>query len=124
MHYSKFMPVEFSRKPGALDEFERYKAKELRTFLLYTGLLCHRKVLDRPLHQNFMLLSVAATLLSNDNSSQNVAEAKTFVSVKTFKNLYRAEYLVYNVINLLHLSDDVAKFGVLDSFCLKVFLAI
>ena len=39
-----------------------------------------------------------------------------FQFVKDMKKLYGQESLIYNVHNLLHLTDDVQKFGVLGSF--------
>lgn len=52
-------PCEFARKPRAFEERGRWKATELRQFLLYTGPVFLVDVLAAPVYHNFMLLSVA-----------------------------------------------------------------
>jgi hypothetical protein len=58
-----YIPQEFARKPRTLAEFERWKATEYRTFLLYTGPICLQTSLPSELYSNFLLLSVAVTIL-------------------------------------------------------------
>ncbi len=53
-----YIPSEFARRPRALVERCRWKATELRQFLLYTGPVVLRGVLQPQIYDNFMLLSV------------------------------------------------------------------
>ena len=60
-----FVPSEFARKPRGLTERQRWKATELRPFLLYTGPVVLRDVLADEVYNNFMLLSVAIRVLAS-----------------------------------------------------------
>jgi hypothetical protein len=53
--FKQYLPIEFARKSRALSEFERWKATEYRTFLVYTGPVCLKDSLEDELYQNFML---------------------------------------------------------------------
>ena len=116
--FSRYVPSEFSRRPRSLNEFEHFKAKEFRTFLLYTGPFVLKNALDENVYDNFMLLSCAIMLLSNDDAVQNVdlADSLLLKFIKTFTNIYGVHNVVYNVHCLSHLSEEVKLFGSLDSF--------
>ena len=57
------VPMEFAREPRSLDEIDRWKATELRQFLLYTGPVCLVNVVEDEVYKNFMLLSVGIYIL-------------------------------------------------------------
>ncbi len=59
-----FVPSEFARKPRGLIERHRWKATELRQFLLYTGPVVLKGILPDELYNNFLLLSVAIHVLA------------------------------------------------------------
>ena len=120
---SAYMPHEFSRKPRSLDFFDRFKAKEFRTFLLYLGPLCLKGILGDYFYDNFITLSVAIRTLSTKSiCQQKIGLCRSLLTlfVKSFKKLYGEENVVYNVHNLLHICDDCERFGNLDSIsCFK-----
>ncbi|KAK0148197.1 hypothetical protein N1851_012082 [Merluccius polli] len=60
-----YIPSEFARRPRALAERCRWKATELRQFLLYTGPVVLRGVLQPQIYDNFMLLSVGVYILAS-----------------------------------------------------------
>ena len=57
------VPCEFARKPRQISELDRWKATELRQFLLYTGPVCLQHVLNEAMYCNFMLQSVGMYIL-------------------------------------------------------------
>ena len=53
------MPSDFARQPRSLSELDRWKATEFRQFLLYTGPVALRGILDVERYYHFLCLSVA-----------------------------------------------------------------
>lgn len=117
LSYVRHIPYEFARKPRAITEFERWKATEFRTFLLYTGPVC--LVDEAPeIYSNFMLLSAAMACLLNPTLCYNYAEYSRqllVMFVKKFGELYGKDRISYNVHGLIHLADDAMKYGALDT---------
>lgn len=117
----KHFPVEFSRRPRPLKLFKYWKATEFRAFLLYLGPVILKDILPNiNLYKHFLLLNCAIYILCNDICRDDIwrSYANDLLNsfVKYVPVLYSEEFLVYNVHNLLHLSEDVLNFGPLDSF--------
>lgn len=116
---STYMPREFLRKGRSLYELERWKATEFRTFLLYTGQVALKGILPKELYNHFRLLSVAIYCLSSSVFCQPYCEfTNELLSafVRQFKHHYGEDQYVYNVHGLVHLANDVSRFGELDSY--------
>ena len=114
-----YIPNDFCRKPRALSEVMRWKASEFRQFLLYTGPVVLHGILSDLLYKNFLLLSVAIRILTSSVLCHRLNEyAKQLLIVcgENMKTIYGTGIMVYNVHALIHLSDDVKKFGPLDNF--------
>ncbi|KAF0732237.1 Uncharacterized protein FWK35_00018847, partial [Aphis craccivora] len=117
----QYTPKDFARKPRALSEFLNWKATEFRQFLLYTGPVVLKSVLKSEYYDHFIILHVSISILVNSELIKNehfITYSHKLLQMFVFKfqNLY-GEYLVsHNVHNLLHLSDDVKKYGALDVF--------
>lgn len=112
------IPSEFVRKPRALSERHRWKATELRQFLLFTGPVVLRDVLLPQIYDNFMLLSVAIYILISPQyclQMNQLAHHFLLSFVKHYGLLYGKDQLVYNVHGLVHLADDVKVHGHLDT---------
>jgi hypothetical protein len=115
--YQTFIPRQFARKPRSLSEVKMWKATEFRTFLLYTGPVALKGLLNLHLYQNFMCLSAAISIcLSSELCHEHADYSESLLSyfVQQFSNLYGANQIVYNVHCLTHLVDDVRRFGCLD----------
>lgn len=62
------VPKEFSRRPRSLNEIAYWKVTEFRQFLLYTGPIVLKTVLNRNVYTNFLTLhSYINTHQSNAN---------------------------------------------------------
>ncbi|KAF0749985.1 Uncharacterized protein FWK35_00027513, partial [Aphis craccivora] len=55
------------RKPRSLDELCRWKAIELRKFLLYTGPVVFYSLVSKKIYRNFLTLNVAMTIFLSPN---------------------------------------------------------
>lgn len=112
-------PKEFARKPRSLSELDRWKATEMRNFLLYSGPVVLQRFIKEEAYSNFMLLSVAIHVLANPSLciEYNEYSHQLLVKfVKHFAQLYGSERVVYNVHSLIHLPEDVKVHGPLDQF--------
>ena len=126
-----YIPSEFARKPRSLAEVKRWKATELRQFLLYTGPVILKDVINSNIYQHFLALSISMTIYLTDNIEKRVpllqyAEELMHSFVRKSGQLYGQNFCVYNVHNLLHLGDDVRHFqcslNQLSSFPFENFL--
>ena len=112
-----YIPSEFAQRPRGLDERLRWKATELRQFLLYTGPVVLKDVLAPEVYQNFMLLSVSIYILASPAYClmlNDFANTLLRAFVKHFGQLYGQQFVVYNIHGLIHLSEDVRVHGNLD----------
>ena len=110
------MPSEFARQPRGLHELDRWKATELRQFLLYTGPVVLKKVLSKELYHHFLSLTVAMSImLEADEGTRNgyLEYAQKLIKhfVECCPALYGETFSVYNVHGLIHLYEDVSHFN-------------
>jgi hypothetical protein len=111
--------LDFARQPKSIKHLGRWKASELRIFLHYLGVVVLKPYLPKAFYDHFLCLHVAVKLLScvewcvNDNE-----QAKCFLRrfVRQSERLYTMNFLSYNVHALLHVADDVLRFGPLYSY--------
>lgn len=112
-------PSGFQRAIRCISERGHFKATEFRTFLLYTGPFVLRNILPSYKYEHFMLLSTSITLLSAENKNDakiNLAESMLKTFVKEFGVIYGVHHLVHNVHSLIHIAEDVRKFGSVNNF--------
>lgn len=117
-HLGMYLPKEFCRKGRALAEVDRWKATEFRTFLLYTAPVALKGHISETMYQHFLLFHVAITILCSPTLSSihcDYAEQLLMVFVQNLTSIY-GDFTVYNVHSLIHLADDVRKFGPLPNF--------
>ncbi|XP_063215738.1 uncharacterized protein LOC134527205 [Bacillus rossius redtenbacheri] len=113
------IPNDFSRSPRSLAEINNWKATEFRQFLLYTGPVVMKEYLTKDVYTHFLTLHVAVSLLVSPRVSEcSVQYASKLLKhfVQSFGILYGNENISHNVHGLLHLSEDVLKYGPLDLF--------
>jgi hypothetical protein len=119
--FKKFFPRHFARRPRGLNELKHWKATEFRMFMLYTGPVALKGILDDEKYRNFLKFHLGMYILVSEKGARNdswVNCAKYLLQcfVRELENLYSKEFLIFNVHSLLHLSDDVKVHGCLDNF--------
>lgn len=109
-----YIPCEFVRKTRSLVFVKLWKATEFRNFLLYTGLVVLKLFLGKHLYNHFLTLHVAIRILCSLQFQNFIDYAQKLLHhfVSSFVLLYGA----HNVHGLIHLAQDVKKFGPLDNF--------
>lgn len=115
------IPSEFSRKPRELTEISNWKATEFRQFLLYSGPITLKSTIKKDIYTHFLTLHVAISILVSPLLVQRECNIKytedlLIYFVKNFGIIYGQQFISHNIHNLLHLCNDVRKFGVLDNF--------
>lgn len=120
------LPSEFHRNLRNLDAINRYKAKELRMFLLYIGPLVLKRHLSKERFTHFMYLHCAIKILSDEIHSKDINMrnmAKRLISLFCIgmEEIYGKEYCSFNLHLLTHLHEEVALHGPLDKFSNFVF---
>ena len=109
------LPSDFARQPRELTEVNRWKATEFRTFLLYTGIVVLKDVLEPKRYKHFLSLALAIRMLCEEEtilrcSYLNSARQLLNYFVTNAHEHYGDTFTVYNIHNLKHLTDDVEFF--------------
>lgn len=112
------MPIEIHRSIRNIDCFKFWKGTEFRTFLLYVGIVVLKHCLRESEYIHFRKLFCAVTLCTTDKyMNKNKDKTSNLISilfneyVEEFINLYGIEYVNSNVHNLIHVKDDILRFG-------------
>jgi len=119
LNMRSYIPRDFCRRPRSLAEIDRWKATEFRLFLLYTGPIAIKNFVSDNVYKHFLLLSVASFILSSSELCVrycDYAESLLKLFVSNTEKIYGKDMLVYNVHGLLHLADDVRRYGPLERF--------
>lgn len=108
------MPSEFARQPRGINEFKRWKATELKNFLLYTGMVVLKNVVSQDIYAHFLSLSIATSIMIDDDLLSNrnlLVYAKELLEwfVDQSSYLYGQEFVTYNVHSLTHLHEDLVN---------------
>lgn len=113
----KNMPCEFARKPRKLEEINRWKATEFRTFLLYTGTIVTKPTLKDLHWSHFFNLSISMVIFLSPDYSKYIDVARKLLDtfVKDFETIYGRYLISHNIHGLTHLCDDYNEFGPLDN---------
>ena len=107
-------PSFINRLPRKVADYAYWKASELKTFLLVYSLPVLQEIMSQKYFEHHILLVYGITLLSQASVSDDmIALARQLLTeyVFRFEYLYGRKYMTCNIHMLLHLPDDVKKFG-------------
>lgn len=115
---NEWLPSEITRQARGLDTLSFWKSIEYRTFLLYLGPVIMKSFLPAEFYKHFWYMVVATTIYSCERYVQipsflDVAKNLMNEYVEEFIALYGIDSISSNVHNLIHVHDDVLKFGTL-----------
>lgn len=112
------MPKEIHRSVRSVDVLAHWKGSEYRCFFYYLSFIILKETLRTEPYNHFMHLYCAITICSNERYFPllRVAEEMLTHFVEQFKTIYGKDYITSNIHNLLHLVEEVRKFGILQSF--------
>ena len=113
---SGLLPSDFVRQPRSLKFLPYWKATEFRSFLLYSGPVVLKGVVSQKVYDHFLQLSVAIYILHEEddewrNRRLDYCQSLLEVYVENCSRYLGDIFCVYNVHNLLHLTDDVRYFN-------------
>lgn len=115
----EYYPCEFQRAPRSFKHLSYWRAHEFRQFLLYTWYTVLQDILPESSRSLFRLLHVFARILSDPSKvadDQNVDYATKIAQIFIAESCeaFGDQFAIYNVHGLLHVPEDVRRFGCLD----------
>ncbi|XP_040172692.1 uncharacterized protein LOC120905723 [Anopheles arabiensis] len=112
------IPLEFHRKLGSIEDTGFWKASEFNMFLNYASFIVLKEVLSKEQYEHFMLYYCAIRLFSSECYREHWPAAHILLVqfVEQYGTLYGEHRITSNVHNLLHVYEDVKKFGALVHF--------
>ncbi len=116
--YAAYTPSEFGHLSRSTKELERWKAKEFRTFLLYSGIVACKGLLPQHVYDHFVLYVCAMRILVTDQKCvtfNNYANRLMTHFVQEANKIYGSRFMSYNVHGLLHIAKECLMYGNLDN---------
>jgi len=112
-----FISSEFVRKTRHIQDISRWKATELRLFLLYIGVVVLKDILNTNIYTNFMSLYVSILILLSPDYECCIDYSESLLDyfVRTFDEMYDRQHISHNIHGLLHIVDDYRTHGPLDN---------
>ena len=114
VEFKHYTPMEFSRKPRALEEFKYWKATEFRSLLLYFSVCAFRDVLPQRLYDSYLMLVCGMRILLHPLLSDMYHEyAGTLLHnfVADCIQLYGKKVATYNMHATTHLAKEAAMYS-------------
>lgn len=110
-------PSEIHRSVRSIEWLKRWKATEFRTILLYVGITVFKNIVHNDAYDHFLYLFCAVTICSADVYRKYIPLAKELFEkfVEMYLNLYGLNSATANVHNLCHVTDNVLRFGNLNT---------
>lgn len=110
---NKDMPSDIHRSVRPFTYMSYWKGTEFRAFLLYVGVVVLKDHLPIETYEHFLQFFCAVRICQCEKYSKFVDLADTLFRkfVKNFILLFGGDHVVSNVHSLIHIVDDVKRFG-------------
>ncbi len=111
-------PTEIAKQNRSLKCLSFWKATEFRTFLLKTGPVVLRGYVTQEMYNHFLALHCGVTICCSESLKKYlpVADALFRSFTDKFGDIYGKENYTYSIHSLIHVTDDVDRFGVFDDY--------
>lgn len=118
---NKELPSDVHRQLRSLKYKKYFKATEFRTILLYVGIVIFKDSLPERIYEHFLRLFLGVRLSScrayvAKNNLKKLARLLFSEYCIGFADIYGQNSVVSNVHNVVHIADDVERFGPLTEF--------
>lgn len=116
------VPDFVTRIPRSTEHYKKWKANELRSFLLYYSIIILSECMKEEYFQHWMLLVLSLHLLLQESvSKRDIQRSQIMLNMfcRKFSKLYKHDHFTYYVHNLIHLPLTVLRYGPL--WCNSVF---
>lgn len=109
------LPMEIHRQVRGLQYLSHWKASECGSFLNYIGIAILPEFIDKAQFKNFANLFCAVTICSNDYYKAYLPVAQLLFEdfVENYAKVFKS--VTSNQHNLVHVVDEVRRFGVLHT---------
>ena len=114
VNFDKSLPPEFQRHSRTLENLNSFHGNELRTILLFSGVVAFAENLIHEHYVHFLYLHCAIRILVSPFlciSHNSVARSILRKFVIDFGDIYGEDQVSFNVHSLTHLADDVISLG-------------
>lgn len=111
-------PREINRGARSLLLFRIWKGQEFRNFLTYFGLVVIKKYMSSIYYEHFLKLVCAVRLASSEKYMRKnfkLIEMLFRDFILDFKEIYGPQFITSNMHNVLHVIEDIKRFGILPS---------
>ncbi|XP_053674051.1 uncharacterized protein LOC128724349 [Anopheles nili] len=111
------LPSEINRKLRSIKYLEFWKGSEFRTFLHYGSIVVLQGKIDDAAYNHFLKFFCAVSIFSSHVYEHHWEFGNELLQqfVAEFGTVYKDSLISSNVHNLLHVYDEVCRFGPLDS---------
>lgn len=112
------LPSEIHRAVRTTECLAYWKASEFRSFFYYLSVIILPDILRADVVEHFLSVFCAITICSCEFYTRLLPLAREMLKhfVDQYKYYYGSHYITSNVHNLLHIVDEVQKFGPLHQF--------
>lgn len=113
---NKELPSDIHRSVRSLKDIAFWKGTEFRTILLYVGMVVLQNYLPKDVYNHFLLLTCAVTICSIDEYRPFMPKVHEMFEeyVEMRKELYGFHSISSNFHNLIHITEDIKRFGNLE----------